>query len=115
MRDLANRIGTMTPAAEEVWFRNLLFRILNSALHDHHNVTIGLKKYVPLAALGTRNLLELRIVTTYILQSGKNRHAFKTDGTGLGRVAALPCAPDHPQPALCRRLRKGRLTLKQQL
>jgi hypothetical protein len=27
---------------------------------------------------------------------------------GLGRVAALPCTADHPQPTLCRCLRFGR-------
>lgn len=60
MQDLANRIGALPADSEQVWFRNLLFGILNCALHDHHNVRIGLQKYVPLAAWGTRNLLAKR-------------------------------------------------------
>jgi hypothetical protein len=33
----------------------------------------------PLAAWGTRNLLELKVVTKYVLESGKNANDFKID------------------------------------
>ena len=79
MRALGQRINESTASTEHVWFRNLLLGIIDCALKDHHNAKIGIRKFVPLAAWATRNLLELRIVTTYVLKSASNANQFKSE------------------------------------
>lgn len=79
MRVLGQQIIDTSASTDQVWFRNLLVGIIGSALKDHHNVQIGIEKFVPLAAWATRNLLELRIVTSYVLKSGSNASQFKSE------------------------------------
>ncbi|HTT61489.1 MAG TPA: hypothetical protein VMG35_06605, partial [Bryobacteraceae bacterium] len=79
IRALGQRINDTSVPADHVWFRNLLLGIIHCALTDHHSVTIGIKKFVPLAAWATRNLLELRIVTAYVLSSATNARQFKSE------------------------------------
>jgi hypothetical protein len=64
---------------EHVWFRNLLLGILNSALLDYTSIKIGAQELIDLAAWRCRNLLELRIITTYVLDSEANAAAFHND------------------------------------
>lgn len=64
---------------ENIGFRNLLAGILNAALHDYKSVEIGIAKSPYLAAWGARNLLELRVITIYILKSKRNAEDFKDD------------------------------------
>ena len=61
------------------WFQNILVGILNCALLDHKSVETGIHESVPLAAWGLRNLLELRVITEYVLASEKNANDFKND------------------------------------
>jgi len=61
------------------WFQNILVGILNCALLDHKAVQTGIQESVPLAAWGLRNLLELRVMTEYVLVSEKNANDFRND------------------------------------
>ena len=79
MRALGQRINDASASTEHVWFRNLLLGIIDCALKDHHNAKIGIRKFVPLAAWATRNLLELRIVTAYVLKSASHANQFKSE------------------------------------
>lgn len=79
MRARAQRINDTAASTEDAWFRNLLLGIIDCALKDHHNAKIGIQKFVPLAAWATRNLLELRIVTAYVLKSANNANQFKSE------------------------------------
>jgi len=72
-------IATAAVQEEHVWFRNLLVAIFNSTLEDYKSVEIGAKKFVPLAAWGRRNLLELRVITDFVLASEANARMFQTD------------------------------------
>ncbi len=66
-------------ADNNVWFRNLLLGILNSARRDYRSVEIGVKKSPYLAAWGSRNLLELRVIAAYIVKSEANAREFQED------------------------------------
>jgi hypothetical protein len=77
LRTLGQRINNTSASTEDVWFRNLLLGIIDCALKDHQNAKIGIQKFVPLAAWATRNLLELRIVTAYVLKSASKANQFK--------------------------------------
>jgi hypothetical protein len=80
MRGLATRIKDANVADEHVWFKNLLLGILNSALLDYGYVGIAAKQESPyLAAWSCRCLLELKVITTYVLASAKNAADFKDD------------------------------------
>jgi hypothetical protein len=79
IRALGQRINDATASTEDVWFRNLLLGIIDCALKDHHNAKIGVRKFIPLAAWATRNLLELRIVTAYVLKSASHANQFKSE------------------------------------
>jgi hypothetical protein len=80
VRELAVSIRDATVNGENIWFRNLLLGILNSALLDYRYVEIGAKqKSAYLAAWSCRNLLELKVITTYVLTSAKNATDFKND------------------------------------
>jgi hypothetical protein len=43
-------LGTAEVSSDDVWFRNLLFALLKSALRDYQSVARGAEEYVPLAA-----------------------------------------------------------------
>ena len=79
VRRLYRSIQGATANEEEVWFRNLLLGILHCALLDYYSVEIGAKKSVYLAAWGRRNLLELKVITTYVLASESNAIEFRND------------------------------------
>lgn len=64
---------------EKTWFRNLLIGLLNSTHQNYRSVEIGTAKMPPLASWGARNLLELRVITTYILRSEADALEFKDD------------------------------------
>jgi hypothetical protein len=78
-RRLCETVRTAAVGEDGAWFRNLLFGILRCALLDHYSVTVGAQKSVYLAAWGCRNLLELRVVTAYVLASESNAITFKSD------------------------------------
>jgi len=79
VRQLCRNIQEATAKDEEVWFGNLLSGILNCALLDYYSVEIGAQKSVYLAAWGRRNLLELKVITMYVLTSESNAIEFKND------------------------------------
>jgi hypothetical protein len=65
---------------EDIWYRNLLLGILNSALLDFRYLQIGEKQHSPyLAAWSCRNLLELKVIAIYVLASADNAKTFKND------------------------------------
>jgi hypothetical protein len=66
-------------ADDDVWFRNLLLGILNSVRRDYRSVEVGVSKSPYLAAWGARNLLELRVITAYIVKSDANAQEFRAD------------------------------------
>jgi len=70
MRDLRRGIQKATGRVEEAWFGNLLLGILNCALLDY-SASVGAEKSV-YAAWACRNLLALRVITTYVLESEAN-------------------------------------------
>ena len=55
--ELSNRLLDWNVAKKDVWFRNLLLGVLNSAQRDYRSVEVGVKKSPYLAAWGGRNLL----------------------------------------------------------
>ena len=79
VRQLCRGIQEATANEEEVWFGNLILGILNCALLDYYSVEIGARKSIYLAAWGRRNLLELKVITTYVLASEKNAIDFRND------------------------------------
>ena len=79
VRQLCQTIQEASANDEGVWFRNLLAGILRCALLDYYSVEIGAKKSVYLAAWGRRNLLELKVITTYVLASESNAVEFRND------------------------------------
>ncbi len=74
-RSISEASGSNT----ETWFRNLILGILSSALHDYQSVKIGAQSSIYLLAWGRRNLLELRVITKYILASRSNADDFKNE------------------------------------
>jgi len=48
-------------------------------LLDYYSVQIGAQKSIYLTAWGRRNLLELKVITTYVLASEKNAIQFRND------------------------------------
>jgi hypothetical protein len=60
--ELSQRLLAANVGENDVWFRNLLLGILNSARRDYRSVEVGVKKSPYLAAWGARNLLELRVI-----------------------------------------------------
>jgi hypothetical protein len=80
IRDLAMNLQNAPVTEEHIWYRNLLLGILISALQDYQYVEIGVKRTAAnLAAWGCRNLLELKVITTYVLTSAENATQFKND------------------------------------
>ena len=72
-------LGSAEVSSDDVWFRNLLFALLKSALMDYQSVARGAEEYVPLAAWGRRNLLEDKVITEYVLESDDNARSFQAD------------------------------------
>ena len=80
VEQLALTIRDTSVGDEDAWYRNLLLGILNSALLDFRYLQIGEKQYSPyLAAWSCRNLLELKVIATYVLASADNAKTFKND------------------------------------
>ena len=79
VRQLRQRIAETNVADEQMWFQNLLCGILNCALADYRSVEIGAKNFVDLAAWGRRNLLELKVITEYVLVSEANAFELRND------------------------------------
>jgi hypothetical protein len=79
VRELRKSILEAAVSDEHSWFRNLLLGILNCALLDYESVEAGVQKSICLAAWGSRNLLELKVIATYVLASEKNANDFKSD------------------------------------
>ena len=77
---LAVTIRDTSVGDEDVWFRNLLLGILNSALLDFRYLQIGEKQHSPyLAAWSCRNLLELKVIAAYVLASADYAKTIKND------------------------------------
>jgi hypothetical protein len=79
IRELRKNIMEASVNRDHIWFRNLLCGILNCAMMDYKSVEIGAQKSAYLAAWGCRNLLELKVITEYILASKKNALDFKNE------------------------------------
>jgi hypothetical protein len=79
VRDLRRSIQKATGKVEEGWFGNLLLGILNCALLDYYSLNLGAEKSVYLAAWARRNLLELKIITTFVLESKDNASRFRSE------------------------------------
>jgi hypothetical protein len=77
--ELSQRLLDANVADNDVWFRNLLLGILNSARRDYRSVEVGVKKSPYLAAWGARNLLELWVIAAYIVKSEANAQEFQAD------------------------------------
>lgn len=75
----AEKLIEMDVPAEKIWFRNLLIGLLNSTRQNYGFVEIGATKMPPLASWGARNLLELRVITIYVLRSEADALKFKDD------------------------------------
>jgi hypothetical protein len=75
----AEKLIEMDVPAEKIWFRNLLIGLLNSTRQNYGFVEIGTTKMPPLASWGARNLLELRVITIYVLRSEADALKFKDD------------------------------------
>ena len=61
------------------WFRNLLVGILISTQQNYQAVLAGVPRKPTLACWGARNLLELRVIATYVLRSPDNAVDFLDD------------------------------------
>lgn len=79
LKTLRQRIADVEVPDEQTWFRNLLVGILNCAATDYKTVEIGVEKLVALAAWGCRNLLELKVLTEYVLTSEETAVAIQGD------------------------------------
>jgi hypothetical protein len=62
-----------------IWFRNMLIGILNLTHNNFLGVEMGAGRMPLFASWGARNLLELRVITKYVLQSEENAAAFQND------------------------------------
>ncbi|MGF7183688.1 hypothetical protein [Tunturiibacter psychrotolerans] len=78
-RLLYDRVQDKTASHDVSWFGRLLLGILRSALLDYYSVEVGTKNSVYIAAWGCRNLLELKVITKYVLASQANAPDFKHD------------------------------------
>lgn len=61
------------------WFRKMLVGILMSTHQNYQAVLNGVPQEPTLACWGARNLLELRVITTYVLQAQDNAVDFIDD------------------------------------
>jgi hypothetical protein len=74
---LSKQLAQASVDPESEWFRNLLLGILNCSLTDYASVQNDVRRTMHLAALGMRNLMDLRVITDYVLASRKNALEFK--------------------------------------
>jgi len=79
VRNLRRSIQKATGKIEDAWFGNLLLGILNCASLDYYSAKVGAEKSVYLAAWACRNLLELRVITAYVLASAANASIFRNE------------------------------------
>jgi hypothetical protein len=61
------------------YFKNILVGILKSTYENYRSVEIGVVEMPTRAAWGARNLLELGVITTYVLASEENAEDFMGD------------------------------------
>jgi hypothetical protein len=88
LQDAATLVQELAGSSSDTddWFRNLLYGILKCSLTDHDSVQNGVKRSMYEAAWGKRNLMELRVITHYVLASRANRRRQTID-----RRANVPC------------------------
>jgi hypothetical protein len=80
IENLAVSIRDEQVAEEHIWYKHLLLGILNSALLDYRYVERGVQnKSAYLSAWSCRNLLELNVISAYVLESAENATDFKYD------------------------------------
>lgn len=79
MVKLANDLARTTVHEDHDWFRNMLAGILISTYQNYQAVLAGVPQKPTLACWGARNLLELRVITMYVLQSLDNAVDFIDD------------------------------------
>jgi hypothetical protein len=73
-------LGVAVVSADLVWFRNLLFALLKSAILDYRYVERTSKLTdARMMAWGRRNLLELTVITEFVLESEANAIQFQTE------------------------------------
>lgn len=65
--------------ASDLPFRNLLIELMNAVSREYHQLKVGAQKAPQLAAWAARNLLELKIITSYVLVSQRNAGRFIDD------------------------------------
>ncbi len=76
---LTRTLAKTTVPDERGWFRNMLVGILISTHANYQAVKAGMPKGPALTCWGARNLLELRVITTYVLRSADNATDFMDD------------------------------------
>ena len=79
MVKLAHDLARTKVHEDHDWFRNMLVGILISTYQNYQAVLAGVPQKPTLACWGARNLLELRVITTYVLQSLDNAVDFIDD------------------------------------
>src|SRR3989442_115615 len=60
-------------------FRNLCIQLVNVVAKEYHHLKVGAQKAPQFAAWAARNLLELKIITAYVLTSKVNSDRFIND------------------------------------
>ena len=76
---LAGTLASTTVPDDYDWFRKMLVGILISTHRNFQAVETGVPESPELACWGARNLLELRVITAYILRSEDNATDFMDD------------------------------------
>lgn len=64
---------------QTIWFKNTLICFLSALLREYRSLTVGFKKSTPLLAWACRNMLELNVLTKYVLLNGSNAKDFTDD------------------------------------
>jgi hypothetical protein len=77
--ELTRTLAKTTVPDERGWFRNMLVGILISTHANYQAVKAGMPKGPALTCWGARNLLELRVITTYVLRSADDATDFMDD------------------------------------
>src|SRR5580698_3492529 len=73
-------LGVAVVSADLVWFRDLLFALLKSAILDYCYVERTSKLTdARMMAWGRRNLIELTVITEFVLESEVNATQFQTE------------------------------------
>jgi hypothetical protein len=79
MVKLAHDLARTKVHEDQDWFRNMLVGILISTYQNYQAVLAGVPQTPTLACWGARNLLELRVITAYVLRSLDNAVDFMDD------------------------------------